>query len=121
MLHFARYKHPDLRFVRGDVNALPFPDGSFDFVAAVTCLCCVSSPEAALLEMWRVARHGMLIGLLNRKSLLYRRKAGKGGYRGVRWDDPSAVRKWGMLLDPSAKLERWGTAVFFPGVPFPLA
>jgi len=114
MLGFARYKHPDLPFLRADARALPFQDASVDFAAAVTSLCCIPSPEAALQELWRVARCGVLLGLLNRNSLLCRRKAGKGGYRGVRWDSLSALRQWGARLDPAPSFERWGTAVFLP-------
>ena len=119
MLDFARRKHEDIHFVRGDATALPFPPGSFDFVAAVTSLCFVSKPENALHQMWRVARRGIVVGLLNRNSMLYRRKAGSGGYAGARWDRASSVRSWGHLLDPQPRFMQWGTTVFFPGGSIP--
>ena len=115
MLCFARSKHRDLPFLRGDALTLPFREQSFDFVAAVTSLCFVSDPEAALGQMWRVARIGVVAGLLNRRSLLYRRKASRGGYAGARWDTPEAARNWGAHLDPPAGGARWGTAVLLPG------
>jgi len=65
--------------------------------------------------MWRAARIGVVAGLVNRNSLLYRRKAGWGGYAGARWDTPEAAREWGARLDPPASAVRWGTAVFLPG------
>jgi SAM-dependent methyltransferase len=114
MLHFARRVHSDIPFVRGDVTALPFREQSFDFVAAVTSLCFVTKPHFALQEMWRTARRGIIVGLLNRRSLLYLRKAGKGGYAGARWDTPADAREWGSRLDPPPRTMRWGTAVFLP-------
>lgn len=116
MLDYARHKYPDISFVRGDVTALPFREQSFDFVAAVTSLCFVSKPELALNQMWRTARHGIVVGLLNRTSLLYRRKTGRGGYSGARWDTLATAREWGARLDPPPVSMRWGTAVFLPGV-----
>jgi len=115
MLRFARSKHPDIPFLRGVALTLPFREQSFDFVAAVTSLCFVSDPVAALGEMWRVARIGVVAGLLNRNSLLYRRKAGRGGYAGARWDTPEEAREWGARLDPPASAVRWGTTVLLPG------
>jgi hypothetical protein len=34
----------------------------------------------------------VLLGLLHRRSLLYLRKRGRGGYRGARWHTRAAVR-----------------------------
>jgi ubiquinone/menaquinone biosynthesis C-methylase UbiE len=56
--------------VRGDMQRLPFPDRSFDLVALITTLEFVSQPHQALAEAWRVARQGLLLGVLNRWSLL---------------------------------------------------
>lgn len=114
MLDYARRKHPDISFVRGDATALPFREQSFDFVAAVTSLCFVAQPELALQQMWRAAGCGIVVGLLNRKSLLYRRKAGRGGYAGARWDTPAIAGQWGARLAPPPNSVRWGTAVFLP-------
>ncbi len=54
--------------VQGDAVALPFPDRSFDVVAIITALEFVPSPLTALREAWRVARKGLLLGVLNRVS-----------------------------------------------------
>jgi SAM-dependent methyltransferase len=115
MLDYARHKHPDIPFVRGDLTTLPFRGQSFDFVAAVTSLCFVTKPHFALQEMWRTASRGIVVGLLNRKSALYRRKAGKDGYAGARWDTLATALEWGARLDPPPVSVHWATAVFLPG------
>lgn len=69
----------DCRFVRGDAAGLPFPDGAFDVVVFVTALEFVADPARALAEAFRVARRGVLVGALNRHSLLGRRLGRRGG------------------------------------------
>ncbi len=49
---------PHLTFVRGDVEALPFPDASFDVVTCQTVLMHLPDVPAALREIWRVLRPG---------------------------------------------------------------
>ncbi|BAZ95185.1 SAM-dependent methyltransferases [Thiohalobacter thiocyanaticus] len=113
----------DLDYVRADARALPFPDASFDYAAAVTSLCFVPEPVRALRELWRVSRRGLVLGLLNRRSLLYRGKHDRGSYRGARWDDWRQVRQWLAVLEPAPVCERQRTAIFFPdgGLPARLA
>jgi ubiquinone/menaquinone biosynthesis C-methylase UbiE len=64
--------------VQGDALRLPFADGAFDLVAFVTTLEFLEQPGQALVEALRVARRGLLLGMLNRWSLLglQRRLAG---------------------------------------------
>ena len=64
--------------VRGDVRGLPFADGAFDLTALVTTLEFLERPQEALAEALRVARRGLLLGVLNRWSVLglQRRLAG---------------------------------------------
>ena len=121
MLNYARSHSAglDLDYVQADARALPFPDHSFDYAAAVTSLCFVPEPLRALQELWRVSRHGVVLGLLNRRSLLYRRKHGHGGYRGARWDDWRQVRQWPAVLEPPPACQRHRTAIFFPGGELP--
>lgn len=52
--------------VLGDALALPFPEGAFDLAAMITVLEFLPDPQVALAEMWRVARRGLLLGVLNR-------------------------------------------------------
>lgn len=58
-------------FLDGRVERLPFPDASFDVVAAITVLCFVSDAAGALREMARVLRPGgrLVLGELGRWSL----------------------------------------------------
>jgi ubiquinone/menaquinone biosynthesis C-methylase UbiE len=58
-------------FLQGQVERLPFPDASFDVVAAVTVLCFVTDAAAAVREMARVLRpRGRLVlGELGRWSV----------------------------------------------------
>lgn len=66
--------------------------------------------------MARVARRRVVVGLLNRHSLLWREKGrdgGTGGYRGARWhtaDEISAA----LAALPLANI-RVSTALFLPG------
>lgn len=80
-------------YLGGVAQALPFPDRSFDLTLCVTALCFVPDQRRALKEMLRVTRRCFAIGLLNRESLLYRKKAGRGAYQGAHWHRPDEVRR----------------------------
>lgn len=54
MLAEARRRHPELEFVHGDAEALPFPDEHFDAVTISFGLRNVQHPQLALAEMYRV-------------------------------------------------------------------
>lgn len=94
MLDYASRHKGEVRYLEGNAEALSFVDNSFDYCSAITSLCFVERPQHALSEMQRVARKGIILGLLNRHSLLYYRKHDHGGYRGARWDTVSDVKKW---------------------------
>jgi ubiquinone/menaquinone biosynthesis C-methylase UbiE len=66
-------------FLEGDALLLPFSDQEFDLVSLITSLEFVESPQRAIAEAARVAQRGLLLGVLNRKSLLAvsRRHSGK--------------------------------------------
>lgn len=64
---------------QGSALALPFPTGAFDVVAMITTLEFISKPEQALAEAFRVARQGLLLGVLNGQSRLARQLQAKGG------------------------------------------
>lgn len=63
--------------VQGDGLALPFDEKSFDIVALITTLEFLENPEQVLRETLRVAHRGLILGVINKYSLLglrYKRK-----------------------------------------------
>ena len=78
MLEEAKHLNT-LQCVRGDALALPFPSGGFDVVALITTLEFVPDPILALTEALRVARYGLILGVLNRQSVLGRQLKREGG------------------------------------------
>jgi demethylmenaquinone methyltransferase/2-methoxy-6-polyprenyl-1,4-benzoquinol methylase len=64
MLERARRKAPGLRFVEGDMLALPFADGSFDAATVGFGVRNVVELEAALRELRRVLRAGGRLAIL---------------------------------------------------------
>ncbi|MEX1026819.1 MAG: class I SAM-dependent methyltransferase [Candidatus Paceibacterota bacterium] len=65
-----------LCYQEGDALDLPFDDRSYDLAVLITTLEFVTDPLRALVEATRIARHGLILGVLNRWSLLtvnYRR------------------------------------------------
>jgi len=117
MLRFADgHSAHSTGFVAADARKLPFRDRSFDLVVSVTALCFIREEKQALREMLRVARRRVVLGLLNRHSLLYLAKGrhgGQGGYHGARWHTPAgALRLFEGLPVHHAGL---GTAIAMPG------
>jgi len=58
MVDEGRRRRPDLHFVHGDAEKLPFADGEFDAVTISFGLRNVQHPEVALAEMYRVLKPG---------------------------------------------------------------
>ena len=114
MLDYAVAQSTDITYVHGSGTALPFEDQSFDYVTAVTSLCFIEQTGSALAEMWRVCRKSTVLGLLNRGSLLYRQKHGRGGYLGARWDNWRETRNWIEDLNPQPFRIAHRTALFVP-------
>ncbi|MGB9105022.1 MAG: class I SAM-dependent methyltransferase [Terriglobales bacterium] len=67
MLQQAR-RHPGVAYIRGDAYALPCANRAFDLVLMVTTLEFLQEPSMAIREAVRVARQGLLLGVLNRWS-----------------------------------------------------
>lgn len=114
-LAYARSRSPELKWVEGDAQHLPFQDEAFDYVVSVTALCFVADISEAIGEIARVARKGWAIGLLNRHSLLYLQKGmggGKGAYRGAQWHSPQQAVT--LSRSVSETKVRRATAIFFP-------
>lgn len=114
MLQYANRAPGSVMYAEGRVEPLPFADHSFDYVAAITSLCFVNNPVCALDAMWRVAKRGVVLGLLNSASLLYRRKHGHGAYAGARWDAIGDVQRWVRDLSPVPERLLWRTGIFLP-------
>src|SRR5258706_1318915 len=53
-----------ITLTRASVEALPFPDASFDCVVVTLVLCSVRDPERGLREIWRVLKPGGALLLL---------------------------------------------------------
>jgi ubiquinone/menaquinone biosynthesis C-methylase UbiE len=75
------------RYMPGDALSLPIADRSYDVTALITTLEFLPDPARALAEAVRVARHGILLGVLNRWSLLTLRYrlTGKAMWRSARF------------------------------------
>jgi SAM-dependent methyltransferase len=115
-LAYARSRSPELMWVEGDAQHLPFQEDAFDYVVSVTALCFVADISEAIGEIARVARKGWAIGLLNRHSLLYLQKGmggGKGAYHGAHWHSPQQALTLSRTV--SETTVRRATAIFFPG------
>jgi len=56
--------------VQSDARRLPFADGAFDVTAFITTLEFLERPGEPLVEALRVTRHRVLLGVLNRWSVL---------------------------------------------------
>ena len=86
MLSLARRRHPQIEFRRGDVEALPFPDGSFDAVVGNFIMLHLGRPEQAAAEFVRVLAPGGRLAL-------------------TVWDVPEKARLLGVLVDAVAAAE----------------
>jgi demethylmenaquinone methyltransferase / 2-methoxy-6-polyprenyl-1,4-benzoquinol methylase len=64
MLERAQHKAPELEWVRGDLLALPFEDGSFDVATVGFGVRNVADLERSLAELRRVLRPGGRLGIL---------------------------------------------------------
>jgi len=103
-------------YLFGDACALPFPARSFDLCVCITALCFISEQSRALAEMLRVTRRRLVLGLLNRHSLLYLHKGragGAGAYHGAHWHTQAEVRKLFEGLPVARHTLR--SAIFLPG------
>jgi len=56
--------------LQGDALTLPFASNSFDLIALITTLEFLPDPTAVFIEVRRVARQGLILGVLNTQSYL---------------------------------------------------
>lgn len=82
-------------YLLGDALSLPFPDRSYDLTALITALEFLPDPARALSEAIRIARQGIVLGVLNRWSLLAlrHRLSGKTLWRSARFFGPGELAK----------------------------
>lgn len=104
---------------QGDVMALPFPDSSVDLATAITLLCLLPDPRAAVRELSRVLVPGgrLVIGELHRWSLwaMKRRIRGWSGdsfWRGARFWTAGALRD--LLADSNLQPGRVRGVAYYP-------
>ena len=103
------------QYAIGDARRLPFPDRHFDSCVAITSLCFIREQEQALAEMVRATRRRIVLGLLNRHSLLYWQKGrhgGRGAYHGARWHTARAARA--LLVRANLQNITVHSAIFLP-------
>ena len=103
-------------YLVADGQCLPFADRSFDLVISVTALCFMRDARRALVEMLRVARRRVALGLLNRHSLLWfakGRQGGGGAYRGAHWHTRREVER--LFAGQPARNLTLRTAIMLPG------
>jgi len=70
-LAYAKKLNSAITYLPADASRLPFVNNSFNYTTAVTSLCFIDDPLKALREIWRVTTGSMVLGLLNRHSLLF--------------------------------------------------
>jgi SAM-dependent methyltransferase len=118
MLTEAR-RRSGARYVLGDAQALPFADRTWDLVVLITTLEFVPDAERALAEAVRVARQGVLLGVLNRWSWVARsyRRSGRSPWKSARFFTPGELKRLVRRI-AGGRLQgiRWRTALW--PVPF---
>ena len=80
--------------VQGDAHHLPFADDTFDIAVLVTALEFLERPREALVESLRVARGGLILGVLNRWSVLGLQRRVTGLFRHTVYDEARFYSIW---------------------------
>jgi len=109
--------------VQGDARRLPFADGAFDLTALVTTLEFLERPRESLAEALRVARRGVMLGVLNRWSVLglQRRLAGlfrPTVYDAARFYSVGELKRLLQLIAGEKAHIVWRTTLFPRGWPW---
>jgi SAM-dependent methyltransferase len=107
-------------YFSGDALALPVADRAFDVTALITTLEFLGDPLRGLSEAVRVSRQGVLLGVLNRWSLLTLgyRLSGKSMWQSARFFGPwELARLVQRAAGRRAKTIVWRTTLWpVPGV-----
>jgi ubiquinone/menaquinone biosynthesis C-methylase UbiE len=119
MLAVARERDPAGRYVQATAEWLPLPDASVDLVSFITALEFIERQGAALREAGRVARRGLLLGVLNLTSpvglqrMLLARLRSSSSYRTARFLTPwRLARLVRRSLGARVDTVRWQTAIW---------
>jgi ubiquinone/menaquinone biosynthesis C-methylase UbiE len=100
----VRRKLDNIEFVRGDMEHLDFPDGSFDAVVCVFAIFFVPDMERQVAEQWRLVRPGGRLALTTWGPRMF--EPGSSGWwaavRQVRHDLIPAVSPWERIMTPAA-------------------
>jgi ubiquinone/menaquinone biosynthesis C-methylase UbiE len=118
MLEEARHRN-GLPYISGNAEELPFANRAFDLSVLITTLEFVSNPQRALSEAVRIAEQGVLLGVLNRRSLLGIRRlnSGKPPWNSAKFYTPHELTS--MLAEAAGERLvsiRWQTTLW----PFPV-
>jgi len=110
--------------VQSDARRLPFADGAFDLTALITTLEFLEQPREALAETLRVSRRGVVLGVLNRWSVLGLQRRLAGLFRRTVYDAAHfyGVGELKRLLWSVANEQArtvWRTTLFPRGWPWP--
>lgn len=103
--------------IRADAADLPFADDAFDVALLITTLEFLPCPERALQEAARVARQGMILGVLNRWHPLawQRKRSGLSVWQVARfYAPPELARLVHQALHRSVASMTWRTTLL-PG------
>jgi SAM-dependent methyltransferase len=107
-------------YLRGDGLTLPFARRAFDLVAFITSLEFIHDPQRALTEATRVARRGLILGVLNRWSLwaIRRRRSGDPLWSAARFFAPGELASLARRAAGERAVEIvWRTALWpLPGL-----
>jgi len=119
MLKEAKNLWPSGPLLRGESSYMPFKDHSFDVVTMIACMEYMPNPVKVIREASRIARKGIILGLMNKWSLptlrrIIQVKMGKNPYY--------KHAKFYSILDMKRILEKalgdrhtiphWSTTVF---------
>jgi len=113
---WERRRHPNLEFVAGTGDRLPFADGEFEAATAMEVLEHVPDPEAVLAEMARVSSRWVLVSV-PREPLWRALNMARGAYVRELGNTPGHLNHWSKRTF-GALLGRFGEVVELRS-PFP--
>lgn len=117
MLVEAQARGDARRLALGDALHLPFANGCCAVAALITVLEFLPDVETCLREAWRVAQQGILLGVINRHSLLgwgYRQQAKKAPtiYSHAQFFSPGELERLVQLTADGSVAIRTGTTLW---------